>query len=261
MTKRILGIAAVLAAAVLATLAVPSARAQEEDSNMDGIIVQGTGEVQVRPDIARLNLGVQTQGPDSSRAAQENAKLTQAVIDAIKGAGVDEKDIQTANYSIFPQYDQRPQPLPANEGKPPAIVGYQVNNTVNVTVRNMGSVGTVIDAAVKAGANVAAGISFDVDEPAATKAREEAMRKAVANALSKARLVAEAAGVSRITLAGIIEGSVNIPRPMFDRMAMRAAGAESVPTPVQPGQQTITATVTARYTIAEPPSTTTSPAK
>ena len=239
------GVPAVFLAALLVLLALPpAARAQERSPDLAGITVQGTGEVRVRPDIARLSLGVQTQGPDSTRAAQENAALTRKVIAAIRAAGVAEKDIQTQNYSIYPQYEQRPVGgAGGGEPRPPRIVGYQVSNTVAVVVRKIADVGKVIDGAVRAGANVAGGISFDLDDP--TKAREEAMRKAVADALRKGRVMAEAASVGGLRLVSLVEGGVNYPRSLYE--AANLARADVGGTPVAAGEQTITATVTARF--------------
>lgn len=237
-----------ITAVVLAVVAA-GVHAQERQGIMEGITVQGTGEVQVKPDIARLTLGVQNQATDSNQAAQENADRTQKVISAVRAAGVAEKDIQTANYSLYPRYDNRPRP----EGRPgaglqggePVIVGYQVSNNVNVTVRKIGDAGKVIDAAVKAGANVAGGIGFALDDP--TKAREEAMRKAVADVMRKAHVMAEAAKVPDIRLVSLAEASASYPQPVyFDAMA-RGAVAEAATTPVAPGEQTITVNVTARF--------------
>jgi uncharacterized protein YggE len=203
--------------------------------------------VQVKPDIARLSLGVQTQNAQSAVAAGENAEATSRVIAAVKAAGVADRDIQTTDYSIQPQYDYRPRPE-GSEPRPPAIIGYMVNNTVRVTVRRIGDASKVIDAAVKAGANVAGGIAFDTEDPSAGK--DQALRKAVADALRKARVVAEAAGITDIRLVAVTEGMVSLARPFEGAMMMRAAAADAAQTPVQPGEQTVTAFVTVRFAFA-----------
>ncbi len=260
LNKRMITTAAAAAAAAalagltmaMALTGAKAAHAQEREPEMtaSGIVVQGVGEVRVTPDIARLTLGVQTQAADSTSAAQANAALTTRVIAAIRATGVAEKDIQTSNYSIYPQYDNRPPPLEPQVNRPPVIVGYQVNNSVSVTVRRVADVGRVIDAAVKAGANVAGGIQFDLDEPGATRAREEALRLAVAAATRKAQVIADAAKVTGMQLAAIIEGGVNIPRPMYEMAQMRTSAAGGG-TPVQAGEQTVTATVTVRYRMGQ----------
>jgi uncharacterized protein YggE len=107
-----------------------------------GIVVQGGGEVNVRPDLARISLGVQNQARDSTAAAQANANATTRVIEAVKRAGVADRDIQTSNYSIYPQYDSRPRPdLPGQVEQ--VLTGYQVSNTVRVTVRRIAEAGRV----------------------------------------------------------------------------------------------------------------------
>lgn len=237
--RRFAPIPAVLAGIALLLVGGP-VRAQDREAT--GILVQGTGEARVRPDIARLTLGVQTQNADAAVAAGENAERTSKVIAAVRGAGVAERDIQTENYSITPQYDYG-QPQPQNRA--PRLVGYQVSNTVRVTARKIADVGKVIDAAVKAGANVAGGIAFDVDDPA--PAKEAALKAAVADALRKARILADAARISNLTLVALVEGPISIPRPFLEVGAMREMAVGAAATPVQPGEQTVTAVVTARF--------------
>ncbi len=229
------------AAALLGLLCVPAARAQNPalppaaDSNT-GIVVQGSGEVNVRPDLARISLGVQNQATDSTAAAQTNTDRTAKVIEAMKRAGVAERDIQTSNYSIYLQYDSRPKPGQSGLSEQ-VVAGYQVSNTVRVTVRKIADAGRVLDAAVKAGANVAQGIQFDLDVPTAAKARADALRAAVTDALSKARVIADAAGVKQIVLVAIIEnGAQGIIRPVYEGMAMMKSADAA--TPVQPGENT-----------------------
>jgi uncharacterized protein len=208
-----------------------------------GLIVQGTGEVTLKPDIARLNLGVRTEAASSQQAAQMNANRTDAVIRALRTAGVAENDIQTVNYSVMPQIQ-----YPGERGGTPKTTGYIVENTVRVTVRKLADAGSVMDAALKAGANLAGGIQFDANEANHAKAREEALTKAVADAQQKAAALARAAKAGRITLRGIVEDTAEPIRPMFmgGAAAMRA---EAAPTPVQPGELTIRAGVTLHYAI------------
>ena len=145
------------------------------------ITVQGMGEIQVAPDIARVNLGVVTQNVDSVRAAQENATKTDALIKAIKAQGVADKDIQTINYSVNPQYNYNQKP---GENKPPQLTGYQVTNTVRVTVRKVTDAGKILDAGVKAGSNDAGSIAFDLSDATRDKAQADVLRLAVASAKS-----------------------------------------------------------------------------
>ena len=120
---------------------------------------------------------------------------------------------------------------------------------MRVTVRRIADAGKVLDAAVKAGANVGQGVSFDLDVPTATRAREEALRLAVADALRKARVIADAAKVGQIVLVGIIENGALPIRPLYETFAARGAAMADVATPVQPGETTVSASVTVRYRI------------
>jgi uncharacterized protein YggE len=229
-----------MACAALLLVSLGAARAQERDrAAMNGIVVQGTGEVKVKPDIARLELGVQTENADSTKAAQENAARTDAVIKAIRAAGVAENDIQTSGYSIYPQSNP--------DGKSTKIFTYQVQNTVRVTVRKIGDAGRVIDAATKAGANFAVNnISFDLNDADKQKALDDALARAVTDARRKAITLARAAGLDNITLVSIEEGGVGPIHPPYPMARMEMAKAD-VSTPISPGEQTLTASVTLRY--------------
>jgi uncharacterized protein YggE len=231
--------------AVVLLLTVVGVHADESG----GITVQGTGEVRVRPDVGVVSLGVQTQGQDPQKTAAENATLTSQVIAAAKGAGVAEKDVRTSGYALAPQYDYHGQA----QGKPPTITGYQVSNSVRVTVRKIDDVGKVLDAGVKAGANVAGGISFELDEPTAAQARDAAVQKAVADAVHKAKVIADAAGVAQTRLVAISEGAVSVPRPRFEGAMNVRAMAMETPTPVAPGEATVSAEVSVRYAIGATP--------
>lgn len=234
---------AAIAIAGWGTTMPKAATAQEETapsiSNKSAIAVTGTGEVTVTPDIARITVGVQTNGKDSTVAAAENATRTDAVIKTIRALGVAQKDIQTEGYNIYPQFDYQKQPA--------VLTGYQVSNSVRITVRKLSDAGKILDAALKAGANIAGGIAFDISDP--EKARDEAMTKAVKDAVRKAKLMAKALGKTQsLTLLELVEGSMgdnSQPRPML-MMAMRGK-AEAAPTPVEAGETKISVTVSARF--------------
>ena len=250
--KSILGATAALASLSAGIVTLPvSARAQEtaKDSEgaFNGIVVSGTGEVQVTPDIARISLGVQNQGKEASGVAQENAQKTDALIKAVKAAGVADKDIRTGDYNIEPQY-QNPGIKPNGQlyptDNPPKIIGYSARNTVTVTVRKIADSGKIIDAAIKAGGNVANGISFDVADSATSQ--DAALQKAVADAIRKAKAIAKAAGAANLFLVGVQEGGYRPIQPLFRAATMSRAG-DAAYTPVQPGEQSVTATVSVRF--------------
>ena len=151
------------------------------------ISVNGNGKVELKPDMASIYIGVHTEGPDAVEAVSSNNEKTQAVIDALIELGVAEEDIQTTNFSIYPQQRYDPQ------GQPTGEIIYMVDNTVFVKVRDLDSIGAVLDSAVKAGANSINGISFDVEDKSA--ALSEARAAAVDDAAKQAQELADAAGV------------------------------------------------------------------
>jgi hypothetical protein len=239
--------AALLAAAVTARPAWAQTGASAPMINgqlpAGSIVVNGAGEVQAKPDLARISLGVQTAGKKASDTARNNAQSTDALIHAVRAAGVAEEDVRTSDYSLDPQYAD----VMRRPNQPPTIVGYQANNTVTVTVRDISRVGAVIDAAVAAGGNVANGISFDLTDATREAAEDAALAKAVADARRKALAIARAAGAETLTLLAITEGDAQprVVRPMVMMGRMDASG--SAPTPVEAGQLSVTAQITAEF--------------
>jgi len=225
----------------------------------EGIVVQGTGEVSAKPDIARVTLGVETRNAEAARAAEENATRTDAVIRAIRAAGVAEKDVQTSGYNLFRTEENvgveagafggaessaaSPQARPQQQRR---RVVYVATNTVRVTVRKVADAGKMIDAAVKAGANVAGGIDFDFADPKPLE--DEALRLAMEDAARKGKVLARAAGYGSLRLANVAEQGASIPRPFFGGVAMASERADMAPpTRIEPGEQKVVARITVRY--------------
>jgi hypothetical protein len=201
--------------------------------------VNGSGKAFLTPDIAYINVGVHTEGPSAAEAVAENNRLAQAVQAALKKMGVAEKDIQTTNFSIYPQtqYD--------TEGKPTGKVLYIVDNTVFVTARDLTKIGELLDTVVQAGANSINGISFDVADK--TAALSAARKAAVENARLKAEELAQAAGVTIGAVQTITEYSSN-PTPIYEaKLAMDAPSPSAVP--IAAGQMTLTVEVNIVYEI------------
>ncbi len=247
-----LGVLAVLAA-VLAIMGHASAddaplstdRAAKEKT----VTVTGTGSAYAVPDIAKFSTGVVTEGDTSTEAMQKNAQLMDAVVNAIKNAGIPEKDIKTSRVTLEPVYNYPSQPQGATEK--PKIVGYKATNTVTVTIRDLSKAGTAIDAANSAGANQVSGVSFELSDEKASDVYRQALKKAVSDGADKAKTVADAAGTGALTLKSISESGQYSPQPVYMEMAPKAAGmGASAPTPVSPGEQKVQATVTMVYTFA-----------
>jgi len=217
----------------------PTTVNQEAPETPRTLNVSGVGIVYLTPDIVYINIGVNTQRENAAEAVDLNKTQTNAVIQAIKDFGVAEKDIRTTNFSIWsnPQYDPSGQ-----------ITGtmYVVDNTVNVTVRDLEKLGDLLDAAVSAGANSIYSIQFDVEDKAA--ATKEARAKAVENAKTEAQELADTAGVTLVEIKDInyYESS---PTPYFEGKGGGGGAAVESAVPIQPGQLAISVTVNVTYTI------------
>lgn len=204
------------------------------------ISVYGTGKVLLTPDIAYINIGVHTEGKDAAESVSGNTSQSQKVIDAIKKAGIEAKDIQTTNFSITPQqqYDA--------QGKPTGEITYVVENTVYVTVRKIDGIGDLLNETVKAGANTINSIQFDVSDK--TKALSEARKAAVVDANTQAEELAAAAGV-KILEVQTITSSNNYPMAATPMFLNRSGAMDTASVPVSAGQLTLEVDVTVVYTI------------
>lgn len=200
------------------------------------ITVSASGSVAAEPDQARVSSGVAADGATAREALDKNSAAMRKVIDELKSAGIDPKDIRTSGLRVEPRYTR---PM---EGQAPAIDGYSVSNTVEVLVRDVEKVGAILDRLVTAGANQVAGLSFEVSQ--AETLLDEARKQAVANARRRAELYAAAADAEVGDVLTIVEGDVaQPPRPMFAR-AMKADGV-----PVERGTQTLEASVTITWAL------------
>src|SRR5690606_4944928 len=157
-----------------------------EGSNR-GISVTGVGEVEVTPDEATINFGVETSAPTSEEAAQQNAQQMERVIAALVAAGIPRDEIETRNFSVYPEY------VSDDRGENPRVRGYRVTNQVSVETRQLDQVGSLIDAGLGAGANRIDGVTFGISDPQSAEA--EALRAAVARARASAETLPPALGV------------------------------------------------------------------
>lgn len=209
------------------------------------IITSGSSEVKVTPDRAQVTVSVQTENADVKVAQSENADRMDAVIKAIKAVGIADADIRTSGYSIYPVYDDTSSIFGRK------VKTYRVINSVQVTIRDVTKTGEVIDAAVAAGANQVDSIMFMVSEELEQSLRNEVLGKAVRKARADADIVAAAAGV---TITGVKEINVGSYYPPVYYENARSAGMDakvaSAPTPVEPGQVTISAQISATYLIS-----------
>jgi uncharacterized protein YggE len=216
--------------ALAAAIAFPAVASAADSTRTPRIVVTGEGEASVAPDIALLSLSVMREAKTARAALDANNDAMAAVIAAMKASGIAERDLQTAGIQINPRYNFTNNPDGSHEAE---LIAYQVTNTLSVRVRDIDKTGEVLDKAVSLGVNQGGGISFTNDNPAA--ALTEARKKAVANAISKAKTLAEAAGVSVGRVLEITDQTF-APSPMpINAKAFDAARAS---VPVQSGENT-----------------------
>jgi uncharacterized protein len=225
-----------LAVAIAAgTLVAAPAFAQSIPPAM--ISVTGEATVSVPPDLAVVDGGVASEAKTAREASEANNAAMAKVSQALKGAGIDAKDIQTSRLSLQPQSGP-------NRTGPAAVVGYRASNRVTIRVRDVTKVANVIDTLVGAGANEIGGINFMVSQ--ASRLLDEAREQAVADARRKAEIYAKAAGVTLGALLSISEEGSPGPMP-FRKMATGMA----VSTPVAQGEETLAVTVSVSWAIKQ----------
>ncbi len=199
------------------------------------LVLSGHGEVKMAPDMAIVDLGTVSQALTAKAALDANTAKMSALIDVLKTAGIEDKDIQTSNFNVGPRYDNS-----GNSGQPPKITGYEVSNGVSVIVHKLDGLGAILDKAVGAGSNQINGISFGLDN--AHAAQDEARKAAVMDALSKAKVLTDAAGVKLGALQSMSEQGGIMPMAKMASMQVTRMAA-SAPVPVAQGQIEVTADV------------------
>ncbi|BBE35220.1 SIMPL domain-containing protein [Sphingosinicella microcystinivorans] len=223
--------------ALAATAATPVAAETAPSVPAETLLsLTATGESTRVPDVAIISAGVVTQATEARAALTANNSQMTRVVAALKKAGIAERDIQTSNINLNPQYTYE-------ERKAPQLIGYQANNTVTVKLRKLASAGDVIDALVTQGANQVNGPTFGLDKP--EEATNEARLDAVKKARSRADLYAGAAGLRVKRIVSISEGGgYQPPYPMPKLQMARAETADAAAPPVEAGEVGTNVTVT-----------------
>jgi uncharacterized protein YggE len=219
-----------------------AAASSDSNSQMQGISVSGQGQASAAPDVAVLGLGVSAKAATVKAANSQAQEGMSDLLDSLESNGVQEKDIQTTSFSIYPEYDYR-----NNEQ---ILTGYRVSHMLQVKVRDIDKVGEVIDDAVEAGGDLiqVQTISFTIDDT--TALRSEARQKAVADAQATAGELASLAGVT-LGKATYISESVSTPysQPYYDR-AMAGIMEEAAPaTEISAGELEVVVIVQMSYAI------------
>lgn len=234
-----IGIVLVLAACGTGDETSPAAAQEGTTTSMNGISVSGRGEVFGTPDTLTVSIGISVGKPTVSEAVDVAARRATDLIGALQGLGVAEADIQTSNYSIYPEYDYR-------ENQTPQITGYRVDNTLTVKIRDLDRAGEVLDAATAAAGDEVRvnGVSFVLEDNDALLVAARAA--AWEDAKAKAEQLAELAGVTLGAPLTISESVGSVPVPYYAR-AEAAAG--DLATPIQPGQETVSVDLTVTFAI------------
>ena len=197
----------------------------------DGTLLSVSADAEAHrvPDVATISAGVVTQDVDANAAMRANAEQMDKVMEAIRAAGIAERDIQTSGISVSPQYRYA-------ENQPPQITGYQASNTVSLKVRDIAKLGKVLDSLVASGANQVNGPSFEIDQP--DEAYDEARRAALEKAQARAEMYAKTLDLRVRRIVSISEGGGFRPPVPMPMMAMKAERAQA-DTSVSPGETTL----------------------
>jgi len=229
------GAATAVVSACITSSSATVGLAQTPSTPLPQILASGTGEVQLAPDRATVVLGVQSRAVTVSQATSDNARRQRAIIDTLRALGLGADQLTTVNFNVSPEMQ-----YPPNQA--PKVTGYVATNAVRASLRRIEDVGRTIDAGLAKGANEVSGIEFTSSR--ADSARRTAIAEAVAHARADAEVMAKSAGGSLGQLLELTSGVEPI-RPFEAQMARRVAAA--APTPIEPGQLTVSATVSARW--------------
>jgi uncharacterized protein len=219
-------------------LLAASSLALAADVNVSKLIVQGEGKASAAPDMATIVLSVETRNASASAAAAENAKLMNATVNALRAAGIKDKDIQTSRYSLTTEPQEKPK-----EGEKPKATEFIATNQVTVRLNDTSDVGKILDAAVSAGSNSIQEVSFDLRNPKPQE--DKALAHAIEDAGRKAEIAAKAAGVKLGKVLELTEG-YGYAAPA----AKSAVFVNGAITPIQPGEMVVTSSVTITYEIS-----------
>jgi uncharacterized protein len=208
----------------------------------DTLSVSGTAKISIKPDIARLTVGVLSTGSSVSAIQQQNSEKMNAITAAVKAFGVKDDDLQTSNYSISPQYDW-------TSGRQ-VLRGYQVSQDLSIKIRDLEKIGDIVEKAGELGSNQIGGISFEVDDM--TTVQKQARDKAIADAKEKAGVLAKTLDVQLGKVISFSEDSGSVPVPMlynsYEKVSAGAAAAAPSPD-IQSGSLDISKNVSITFEI------------
>ncbi|MCX6720887.1 MAG: SIMPL domain-containing protein [Candidatus Staskawiczbacteria bacterium] len=209
--------------------------------NQNQITVSGEGKIYAKPDIAVIDFGVKKEGLTVAEVTKSSTDKMNAVIEAVKALGVDEKDIKTTYYNLMPRYNW-------TEAQGQVFQGYTLSQNIQVKIRDFTKIGDILSKATLNGANLVNDLSFTIDNP--EKFKEQARAEAIAKAKANAQNLAKESGLRLGKLINVYEGYNSYPVMYNSAKAMGGGIAESAPVPtIQPGQQEINVTINLTYQV------------
>ena len=233
---------------LVALLVVPvPALAKDEVPEKPAVTVTGHGQISLAPDTAFVTLGMETTGKTVAEAQRQNRLIMNKVAERLRALQIENERIQTASFSVSPQYRPPPKRSEGGPAGPPEIIGYIISNTMTVEVRNLDQVGPVIEESLAAGANQFQGLQWSLRDE--QQAKLVALKQAAAKAREKAATLSEALNLKLIRLLNATEETHvvrPIPKMARSMMAMEGGGGEM---PVFSGEIKVEATVTLIYEV------------
>ncbi len=226
-------------------------------TNTNTVSFNGEGKVLAKPDIALANLTILTEATTSKAAQDDNSRKSKAVVDFLKKQGIEEKDIKTSGYNIYPKYSY-PKPIPmvlppTSSYMPqyydtdPKIIGYQVIESLEVKIRDLSKASSILDGVVTAGVNQVNSLQFDIDDK--EKLKKEAREEAVADAKKKAVELQDQVDVKLGKIINYTEGFNGWPAPMYYKADSMGRGGGAGGPEISAGQNEIAVSVTLTYQI------------
>lgn len=236
----------ILALSIALTLPLTAQPAQAGEGKQRTMKLFATGTIKSKPDMASISTGIETVAVKARSALDDNNEIMERMMKELHASGINEEDIATSNFSIRPRYERIGISSRSDGRSGPKIIGYTVNNSLRVTVRDLSRLGAILDRLVSLGSNRFSGISFGLSDPdrALDKARKQAMEKVI----HKAKLYAKAAGVTLGSIISINEQSGQLAPPpgVFRQKTTMAAAV-----PIAPGQHKTFVTVHVTWSLTE----------
>lgn len=241
LSKNLLGWLAVVFVAVLIVFFLASTdKVLNTSTTTNTISFSGEGKVAAKPDIALINFSVVTEAAVSKAAQDENSAKSQSVAEFLKKQNISEKDIKTASYNIYPQYNYP-------RDRKPEITGYQVTQNYEVKIRDLEKVSAILDGVVTAGVNQITSLSFQIDNQ--DKLKAQAREMAIDNAKEKARELEDQLDIKLGKIIGFSEGSSGFPPPIFYERSLSAKGIGGDLPEIPTGENEIVVDITIIYQV------------